>query len=221
MKVLKRSAFVSIILLLLVSSSTAQVDSLKEMTVVVPAESIARVIKPLLPYKLDLGKNFLGSFFVQSIENIRIEKGKILFSSLISGKDIKYATKIEKQVVNFVVGDVNLASRWEVSFKFDKINKKLLLKPDLHDSKNENEFSQGDALLHTLLTALSGIEYPIELNNLEPVKSEFYNQLLTVKMDVSNVYAVKDKLFIELIPTAEIDSVEVTEKGTVIKGLKQ
>ena len=76
------------ILFLLVSSSTAQVDSLKETTVVVPAESLARVIKPLLPYKIDLGKNFLGSFFVQSIENIRIEKGKILFSSLISGKDI-------------------------------------------------------------------------------------------------------------------------------------
>ncbi|MGD8263419.1 MAG: hypothetical protein PVG08_12535 [Desulfobacterales bacterium] len=206
MKVINRCAFVSMILFLLVSSSTAQVDSLKETTVVVPAESLARVIKPLLPYKIDLGKNFLGSFFVQSIENIRIEKGKILFSSLISGKDIKYATKVGEQVVNFVVGDVNLASRWEVSFKFDKTNKKLLLKPDLQVPKNENEFSQGDALVNTLLTALSGIEYPIELNNLEPVKSEFYNQLLTAKMDVSDVYAANDKLFIELIPTVEIDS---------------
>ena len=206
MKVLNRSAFVSIILLSMVSSSIAQVDSLKETTVVVPAESIARAIKPLLPYKIDLGKNFLGSFFVQSVENIRLEKGKILFSSLISGKDIKYATKVGEQVVNVVVGDVNLASRWEVSFKFDRTNKKLLLKPDLQDSKNENEFSQGDALLNTLLTALSGIEYPIELNNLEPVKSEFYNQLVTAKMDVSDVYAANDKLFIELIPTVEIDS---------------
>ena len=172
----------------------------------VPAESIARAIKPLLPYKIDLGENFLGSFFVKSVKNIRIEKGKILFSSLISGKDIKYATKIGEQVVNFVVGEVNLASRWEVSFKFDKTNKKLLLKPYLQDSKNEKEFSQGDALLNTLLTAFSGIEYPIELNDLEPVKSEFYNQLLTVNTDVSDVYAANDKLFIELIPTVEIDS---------------
>ena len=205
MKVINRCAFASIILLLLVSSSTAQVDSLKETTVVVPAESIARAIKPLLPYKIDLGENFLGSFFVKSVKNIRIEKGKILFSSLISGKDIKYATKIGEQVVNFVVGEVNLASRWEVSFKFDKTNKKLLLKPYLQDSKNEKEFSQGDALLNTLLTAFSGIEYPIELNDLEPVKSEFYNQLLTVNTDVSDVYAANDKLFIELIPTVEID----------------
>jgi len=206
MKVFNRSAFVAIILLLLVTASTAQVDSLKEMTVVVPADSIARVIKPLLPYRIDLGKNFLGDFWVKSIENIRIKTDKIFFSSLISGKDIKYATKIGKQVVNFVVGDVNLTSRWEVSFNYDKSKKTLFIKPYLQDSKNEKKFSQGDALLNTLLTALSGIEYPVELDNLKPIKSEFYNQLLTVKMDVSGIYTLDDKLFVEVIPTAHIDT---------------
>ncbi len=107
MKALNRSVFAAVILLILVSSSTAQVDSLKEMTVVVPAESIARAIEPLLPYKMDFGKNFIGSLYIKSIDNIKIKKGKILFSSLISGKDIKYATKIGNQVVNFVVGEVN------------------------------------------------------------------------------------------------------------------
>ena len=206
MKVFNRSAFVAIILLLLATASTAQVDSLKEMTVVVPADSIARVIKPLLPYRIDLGKNFLGDFWVKSIENIRIKNDKIFFSSLISGKDIKYATKIGKQVVKFVVGDVDLTSRWEVSFNYDKSKKTIFIKPYLQDSKNEKEFSQGDALLNTLLTALSGIEYPVELDNLKPIKSEFYNQLLTVKMDISGIYTGDDKLFVEVIPTAHIDT---------------
>jgi hypothetical protein len=206
MNVFNRSAFVVIILLLLVSSSTAQVDSLKEMTVVFPAESIARVIQPMLPYKIDLGKNFLGSFFVKSIENIKIKKDKILFSSLISGKDIKYATKVGKQVINFVVGDVNLPSLWEVSFKYDKTNKKLLVIPYLQDSKDEKKFSQGDALLNALLTALSGIEYPVELNNLKPVKSEFYNQLWILNVAIADVYAGDDKLFVELIPAVQIEN---------------
>ncbi|MBT8364665.1 MAG: hypothetical protein KJP23_08160 [Deltaproteobacteria bacterium] len=207
MKKLICIAFVSFIFfLLIVSSSTAQVSGLQEMTMVIPAQSLAKVIQPLLPYKIDLGKNFLGSFFVQSIENIRIKKDKIFFTSLITGKDIKYATKIGKQVVNFVVGDVNLPSKWEVSFKFDKTIKKLLVNPYLQDSKNEKEFSQGDALLNTLLTALSGIEYPIELNNLKPVKSEFYNQLWILNMDIADVYAADGKLFVEMIPSVQIDS---------------
>lgn len=206
MKALKKSVFVAIILLLLVSLSTAQVDSLKEMTVVIPAQSIARAIEPMLPYRMDFGKNFIGSLYIKSIENIQIKEGKILFSSLITGKDIKYATKVGKQTINFVVGEVNLPSRWEVSFKYDKSNKKLLLFPSLQGSKDEKDFSQGDALLNALLTALGSVEYPFDLNNLKPVKSEFYHQLLTLKVDVADIYTADDKLFVELIPALQIDS---------------
>lgn len=190
----------------LVSVSTAQVDSLKEMTVVVPEESIARAIEPLLPYKMDFGKNFIGSLYIKSIENIKIKKNKILFSALISGKDIKYATKVGSQTINFVVGEVNLPSRWEVSFKYDKINKKLLIFPSLQGSKDEKEFSQGDALMNALLTALGGVEYPFDLSNLNPVKSEFYNQLLTLNVAIADIYAADDKLFVELIPAVKIES---------------
>ena len=207
MKKLNRIAIVSIIFyLLMVSPSTAQVNGLQEMTMVIPAQSLAKVIQPLLPYKIDLGKNFVGSFFVKSVENIRIKKDKILFSSLINGKDIKYATKIGKQIVNFVVGDVNLPSQWEVFFNYDKRQKILFVKPLIKGPADRNGFSQGDALLNTLLEAVSGLEYPVELNNLKPVKSEFYNQLLTLDADIADVYGSNDKLFIELIPLVQIDS---------------
>ena len=178
------------------------------MTVVVPAESIARAIKPLLPYKIDFGKNFVGSFFINSIDNIKIEKNKILFSSFISGRDIKYATKVGKQTINFVVGEVNLPTDWDLAFKYDKANKQLLVSPSLKGLKDEKEFSQGDALLNTLLTALSGAEYPVDLSDIDPVKSKILNQLLTVKMDISDVYTVDDKLLVEMIPTARIDTLK-------------
>jgi len=195
-----------IVLLILISSSIAQVDSLKEMTVVIPAQSLARAIKPMLPYKMDFGKNFIGSLYIQSIDNIQFKEGKILFSSLISGKDIKYATKIGKQTINFVVGEVNLPGRWEVSFKYDKTNKKLLLLPSLQGSKDEKDFSQGDALLNALLTALGSVEYPFDLSNINPVKSEVYNQLLTLNVEVADIYTADDKLFVELIPAVQLES---------------
>jgi hypothetical protein len=199
---------VAIIMLLLFSSSIAGTDDLQEMTVVVPAQSIARAIEPLLPYKIDLGNNFVGSFFVKSIKDVRIKNDRILFSSLISGKDIKYATKVGKQVVNFVVGDVNLPSNWEVSFKFDKAKKKLLIIPYSQEVKDEDKFSQGDALLNALLTAFSGIEYPVDLNNLEPVQAELYNQILTVNMNVSDIYAADNKLFVEIVPIARVENLK-------------
>ena len=199
-------AVVPVILFLMVFPATAQVKGLQEMTMVIPAASLAKVIKPLLPYKIDLGQNFIGSFFVRSIENIRIEKDRVLFSSVISGKDIKYATKIGKQVINFVVGDVNLPNQWEVLFNYDKPKKVLLVKPIVKGPADQKDFSQGDALLNTLLEALSGLEYPVELNNLKPLKSEFSNQLLTLDTDIADVYGADNKLFIELIPAVQINN---------------
>ena len=208
MKIFYKAAYVFMVLLLLVAPATAQVDNLKEMTVVMPAQSIARAIKPLLPYKIDLGKGFVGSFFVKSIDNIRIKKDKIFFTSLISGKDIKYATKFGKQVINIVVGDVNLPSSWEVSFKFDKTKNKLLVMPQLQEIKDMKDFSQGDGLLNSLLTAFSGVEYPIDLNNIKPVKSEFNKQLWILTMNITDVYTGKNKLFVEVIPAAQIDNLK-------------
>jgi len=199
-----KSIFAIAFFLSVVSSAPAQTDGLREMTMVFPAESVAKVIQPLLPYPIDLGKNFLGSFYVQSIENIRINKGMVSFSSLISGKDIKYTTKIGKQVINLMVGDVKLPSRWEVSFRFDKKQKTLFFKPELQTRKNEKEFSEGDALLNSLLAAFSGIEYPVELNDLKPLTAEFYNQILTLNTDIADVYGAENKLFIELIPKVQI-----------------
>jgi len=206
MKVLNRSVTAAVIIFLLVSVSAAQVDSFKEMTVVIPAQSLDSAIKPMLPYKIDFGKNFIGSLYIQSIDNIQFKKGKILFSSLISGKDIKYATKIGKQTINFVVGEVNLPSRWEVAFKYDKSKQRLLVFPSLQGSKDEKDFSQGDALLNALLTALGSVEYPFDLSNLKPIKSEFYHQLLTLKVDVADIYAADDRLFVELIPVVQLKS---------------
>lgn len=208
MRALNRSVIVAVFLFLLVSSSPAQVGSLKEMTVVLPAQSLARAIKPVLPYQMDFGENFIGSLYIQSIDNIKIKKDKLFFSSLIIGKDIKYATKVGKQSITFVVGEVNLPSRWEVSFKYDKINQKLLLLPSLQGSKDEKDFSQGDALLNALLTALGRVEYPVDLGNLKPVKSEFYHQLLTLNVKIADIYGGDDALFIELIPAVQIDPLD-------------
>jgi len=193
------------ILLLLVSWSAAKADSLREMTMVIPAQSLAKVIEPLLPYPIDLGKNFLGSFYVQSIENIRIDKGLVSFSSLISGKDINYSTKIGKQVINLMVGDVKLPSRWEVSFRFDKSQKTLFIKPELKTREIQKDFSEGDALLNSLLAAFSGMEYPVALNDLKPLTAEFYNQILTLNTDIADVYGTDNKLFIELTPSVRIE----------------
>ena len=204
MKKLYTIAFVLILFLFLFSSASAkQLKNIKELTVVVPEESITRFLKPILPYRIEIGKNFSGSFWVKSIENIKITKNGISFSAHIFGKDIGYMAKIGKQKANFKVGDVDLRNRWKASLRFDKSKKKLYIKPHVESPENTENFSQGDMLLDALFNALSDVEYPVDINRIEPVKAELYDTKLIINMDISDVYTVDNKLFVEITPVAQ------------------
>ena len=192
-----------VLFFLLFSPATAQVKNIKELTVVVPAESIAKFIQPLLPYRIDIGKNFSGAFWVKSIENLKITKDRVSFSAHIYGQDIGYSAKIGKQTASFKVGNVNLRNHWETSLRFDKSQKKLFIKPHVEGPQNKKDFSQGEILIDTLFNALSDIEYPIDVNRIKPITTELYHTELTINTDISDVYADNNKLFIEIIPTAQ------------------
>ena len=203
MKKLSAISTICIFIFLIFSAAPAQVKDIKELTVVVPAESIAKFIQPLLPYSIDIGKNFSGTFWVKSIENIKFTKDRVSFSAHIFGEDIGYSAKIGKQTANFQVGNVNLRNHWEASLRFDKSKKKLYLKPHIEGPQDKKDFSQGDILIDTLFTALSDIEYPIDVNRINPITTELYDTELTIDTDISDVYADNNKLFIEIIPTAQ------------------
>ena len=192
-----------ILFFLLFSTAFGQIKNIKELTVVVPAESIAKFIQPLLPYRIDIGKNFSGSFWVKSIENLKITKDRISFSAHIYGEDIGYSAKIGKQTANFKVGKVNLRNDWEASLRFDKSKNELYIKPHIEGPQNKEDFSQGDILIDTLFNALSDIEYPIDVNRIEPITTEIYDTELIINTDISDVYTDSNKLFIEIIPTAQ------------------
>jgi hypothetical protein len=200
---MKKLPAIAIIFFLLFSSAPAQVRNTKELTVVIPAESIAKFIQPLLPYSIDMGENFSGSFWVKSIENIKITKDRVSFSAHIYGKDIGYSAKIGKQIARFKVGDVNLRNHWEASLRYDKNKKTLYIKPHIESPENKKDFSQGDILIDTLFDALSDIEYPIDLNKIKPITAEIYNTELTIDTKISDVYSNNNRLFIEIIPTAQ------------------
>jgi len=202
-KKLYMTAIVAILFFLSFSAAPAQVNNIKELTVVVPAESIAQFIQPLLPYSINIGKNFSGSFWVKSIENIKIAKDKVSFSAHIYGKDIGYSAKIGKQTASFKVGNVNLRNHWEASLRYDKSKKMLYIKPHVEGPQNMQDFSQGDILIDTLFNALSDIEYPIDVNRIQPIAAEIYDTELTINTDISDIYADSNKLFIEIIPTAQ------------------
>jgi hypothetical protein len=101
------------------------------------------------------------------------------------------------------VGNVNLRNNWEASLRYDKDKKKLYLKPHIESPQNKDDLSQGDILIDTLFDALSDVEYPIDLNKINPISAEIHNSELIINTEISDVYSNQDKLYIEIVPTAQ------------------
>jgi len=215
-KLLKKSWFyLWIVIFYILSHATysfAQAGKTQNIALVVPETGISDLIKGLLPYSIDFGKGFSGSFRIKSIDNINIEKGKILFSTYIYGKDIKYTAKIVNQAVSVEVGHINLRNNWETSLRYDKKEKVLYVKPDIEGPNNNKDLSQGDMLLNALLQGLSDLEFPINLKDLKPITTEIDSTKITIQMDIVDIYTDNDMLYIETKPTAKKNEAKQLKK---------
>jgi len=192
-------------ILVLNSQPFAQSDNTKDITVIIPTESVADIVQDLLPYQFDFGKKFSGSFRVQSIDNIRIVKDKIIFSSHIVGKNVEYVIKVVNRPIKVAVGNVKLRNNWEALLRYDTNKKILFVTPHIEGVIEKDDVSQGEMLLHALLEGLSDIEYPVKLSELKPIKAALNKRDLFINIDITNIHAENGKLFITMKPSAKYE----------------
>ena len=196
----------SLVFIFLFSVNTlARKDDVEDILIVLPEQSIVKFLTELLPYEINMGKNFSGSLWIKSIKNFKIEKNKISFASHIYGKDITYSAKIGEQMANIEIGNVNLLNDWVSSFRFDADKKVLYIKPHLINSVDTKKASYKEILINSIFNVFSGIEYPIDLQEIDPLTTEFLGKFLTVNIEISNIYASNNKVNIKVRPIPRIN----------------
>ncbi len=198
-------------ILLLHFQTFAQSDNRQDMTIVLPTESVAAILQDLLPCQFDFGKKFTGSFSAQSIDNLEIVKDKITFSSYIVGENVEYSTKIVNKLIKVAVGDVKLRNNWETLLRYDRNKKLLFVTPHVQGVIDKDNVSQGEMLFHALLEGLSGIEYPVKISELKPIKTTLSKRDLFINVDITNIYAESGKIVITVKPSAKYGKVSGTE----------
>ena len=124
---------------------------------------------------------------------------KELYRKLFS-EDISTPVFFEPWWLDAVCGSDN----WDAALRYDKMKKRLFIKPHVEAPANQKDLGQGDILVNVLLMALSDIEYPIDINNLRPITTSFNDKIITIITDIYDIYTEKDKLFIEIIPNAKV-----------------
>jgi hypothetical protein len=204
MKRTYRIPLLSMLVLLQVSTGSAQTAG-DSISIVVPVQSVAAFAGKVLPYKIDLGKGFKGSFWIESIGDLQIKDEQVFFSSRIRGKDVQYEARIGNSLASVAIGNVDLPTRWRTSFRYEKDKKTLYIRPHVVDSAADKKQSQGDVLLSALFLSLSGAEYPFEIKDIDPVAAEFMGNSVTVGFEISGIRTQNDSLVVEIRPIPKMD----------------
>lgn len=199
--------FLAGILLSLAVCSPAAANRKNEITIAVPAELMAQMINDALPVEIEKRQEISGAIWLESIDELKLEAGKASFFARIRGKDLAYTGKIGKTPMTLDFGNANLAFNCDAALRYDKQTHLLFVKPEVVVEQTENES------LSVLIAALvNGQEFPLEIEKIRPLSAKLGGDTLTLDMDVSNIYALKDILIIAIKPTVKKSSVSTSEQ---------
>lgn len=181
----------------------AKGDDAEDMSLILTTESVAKFVAELLPYEINLDEKLSG-LIIKSIDNLKIEENKISFSLLIYGENITYSAKMGTKTVSMEIGSVNLRSDWESTLRFDVDKKVLYIKPQLINPVDTKKANHNEILINSLFIVFSDVEYAIDLQETEPIRTEFLDKFLTVKFDISNIMTANNKMTIKFRPIPHI-----------------
>jgi len=195
-KVKNRWVLLAGILFFLAVCPLASANKKSEITIAVPVELMAQIIKDALPFEIEKNKQISGAIWLESIDKLKLENDKISFFMKLRGEDLEYTGKIGNTPMALSFGNANLAFNCDAALRYDKKMRLLYVKPEIIVEKTENE-----SLSTLLATLVNGQEFPLEIQKIKPMIAELGNDTLTVNMNISNIYAMKDILIVAVQPT--------------------
>jgi len=166
-----------------------------EMTIAIPEELMTEFINDALPVKITRKKSFSGVIWIESVDRLKLGNDKISFSIKMHGENIGYKQRVGKRPVELNFGDVRLAFECEASIRYDKERNILYVRPEVIQERTEEQI-----LVPLLATLIEGREFPIEIQELEPIITKIGDKSLTIDMDISSIFTLNSILFIGIRP---------------------
>ncbi len=193
--------FVSFLIPCKVGQAATPPKKSRFITISLPAEVIEQAIKKTLPIPIrPQNTNFKGTVTVDSVRNLRLHKNTLSLQAHLTGKNMKVTTQIAGRNIAINVGTVALPISGDFSLRFDKKKKTLYIKPKMNPPGKPVKPANPEDMLQLLIMGLSGQEYPVALDDLQPLVARIGDQLLTVRMDIRDIQTADNKLVLKLTP---------------------
>ncbi len=184
----------------------------KLITLNVPDSVLSQALDKSLPISIDTSSDILsGAITIVKISNLQINDQGISCHIALLGNDMFLNTTIGGQTIKLKVGSLQLDLRCNAILRFDAVKQVLYVKPLISDLQASSSAAQGD-INALLMTFLNNREFPVKLQQLEPLIAETSGKMINIKMNIVGIRTHQGIVQFEIMPLIQTTNTVANKK---------
>jgi hypothetical protein len=170
------------------------------ITLTVPDSVLSEALDKSLPLSIDTTSSTLsGAITIVKISNLQLQEKGIACHIDLRGDDMHINTDIGGHSIKLKVGSLQLGLQCNAVLRFDPARQVLYIKPVISDLKASSTAAQGD-IDDLLLAFLNNREFPVKLEQLEPLIAETSGKSITINMKIVDIRTQLGVLQFDILP---------------------
>ena len=198
---MKRILFTFLACFLFIATCSAATPQKSEPIVLsLPQSVITEAIASTLPLEIDATSEMLqGSVTILDISDIVLTDNHLACRLHLKGNQLQFVTEVAGHEIRLKVGSVEIDFKSNSKLRFDQKQQTLFIKPTIEEIKSSDDATGGD-IGHALVSLLNAKEFPINMQDLDPIIARTGAKTLTIATKISDVKATKGQLKLYLSP---------------------
>jgi len=197
--IMKRLFPICCALLLLFSSLSVQAaQSQKMMTISLPESVLAEAITATLPLEYNAtSKSLQGNLRIINISDLQLLDKQLACRLHLAGDHLKIVTELAGNNIQLNVGEIELDFQTRATLRFDRQKQTLYVTPMI-EKVNASKDAGGGDIGNAVIQLLHGNEFPIKLEDLDPLVTKTGSKTLTIATKIADIRSQKEWLQIFL-----------------------
>lgn len=170
------------------------------ISLTLPESVIAKAVTALLPLRIDAhSKSVQGDIIIKNITDFQLSNNQLACRLRLAGTNLGLVTEIAGHEIKLKVGAVEIDVQTNATLRYDAAQQTLFVKPVVKNLSPGGKDANAD-IGQALVALLNSKEFPITLQNLDPIVAKSGAKVITINTRITDIKAQPEALRLSLIP---------------------
>jgi hypothetical protein len=197
---MRKLSIIIVFLLLGFSATVVKAATEDVITLMLPGSVIAKAVTAILPLRIDAhSKTIQGDILIKNIRDLQFGNNQLSCRLHLAGSNLAFVSEIAGHEIKLKVGAVEIEVQTNATLRYDVAQQTLFVKPVVKNLNPGNRDANAD-IGQALVALLNGKEFPITLQNLDPIIAKSGAKKITINTRITDISAQPESLRLSLVP---------------------